>query len=210
MCVYCVPHYVSFNSSHHMWSGESTRHFRKHFLSPPPVFCQYQAQFCNTYTAAVQCIRLPTVQIMLSMYVFNLQQNKVLIRVVIQVKISCKAMKVKRMPWFLYGICFHTCISKNVCINFVWGSHSNVTEIQVFWNAKVCHCTGRSRHFEESSYSEDEGNTVLYTYENYSPNNTVPNRSKLQYSPHKTFAMTLTLDLRYASTTDTVLIKDLL
>ena len=69
---------------------------------------------------------------------------------------------------------------------------------------------GRYRHFEGSSYSEDEGSTVLYTYENYSPHDTVPNCSKLEYSPHKTTALTLTLDLRYASTTDTVLIKGLL
>jgi hypothetical protein len=74
----------------------------------------------------------------------------------------------------------------------------------------VCHCTSKSRHFEGYSHSEDEGNTVLYTYENYSPHNTGPNHSKLKYSPHKTSAMTLTLDLRYASTTDTVLIKGLL
>jgi len=34
---------------------------------------------------------------------------------VIQVKISCRATKVKRMLWFLYGICFH--ISNSVSIN---------------------------------------------------------------------------------------------
>jgi hypothetical protein len=116
-------------------------------------------------------------------------------------------MKVKRMPWFLYGICFHTCISNSVCINIKYNARFEVltaTLLRCRYSGmqKVCHCMSRSRHFVGSSYSEDEGNTVLYTYENYSPHNTVSNHSKLEYSPHKTSAMTLTLDLRYASTAD--------
>lgn len=57
----------------------------------------------------------------------------------------------------------------------------------------MCRCTSRSRRFEGPSYSEDEDNTVLCTYKKYSPHDTVPNRSKLEYSPHKTSAMTLIL-----------------
>jgi hypothetical protein len=67
----------------------------------------------------------------------------------------------------------------------------------------------RSRHFEVPSYTEDEGNTVLKPLRTIHPT-TVPNPSKLEYSPHETYAMTSTLDLRYASTTDTVLFRGLL
>jgi len=35
-------------------------------------------------------------------------------------------MKVKRMPWFLYGICFHTCISNSVCINIKYNARFEV------------------------------------------------------------------------------------